>query len=83
MIPSTTAVPESRFIKKLPRDLVASFRSTLAEALGASLLLFVVGASDLTYESQLEASRNVLREIGAEIVPSRLLLNRNRSRERG
>jgi GTP-binding protein HflX len=64
------------FIKKLPHDLVASFRSTLAEALEASLLLFVVDASDPTYESQLEVSRVVLREIGAEVVPSRLLLNK-------
>ncbi len=64
------------FIKKLPHDLVASFRSTLAEALEASLLLFVVDASDPTYELQLEVSRNVLREIGAEVVPSRLLLNK-------
>jgi GTPase len=64
------------FIKKLPHDLVASFRSTLAEALEASLLLFVVDASDPTYESQLEVSRSVLREIGAEAVPSRLLLNK-------
>jgi GTP-binding protein HflX len=64
------------FIKKLPHDLVASFRSTLAEALEASLLLFVVDASDPTYEAQLEVSRNVLREIGAEAVPARLLLNK-------
>ena len=64
------------FINKLPHDLVASFRSTLAEALDASLLLFVVDASDPTYESQLEVSRAVLREIGAEVVPSRLLLNK-------
>ncbi len=64
------------FIKKLPHDLVASFRSTLAEALEASLLLFVVDASDPTRESQLEVSRSVLREIGAEVVPSRLLLNK-------
>ncbi len=64
------------FIKKLPHDLVASFRSTLAEALEASLLLFVVDASDPTYESQLEVSREVLREIGADVVPSRLLLNK-------
>jgi GTP-binding protein HflX len=64
------------FIKKLPHDLVASFRSTLAEALEASLLLFVVDASDPTYESQLEVSRNVLHEIGAEGVPSYLLLNK-------
>lgn len=64
------------FIKKLPHDLVASFRSTLAEALEASLLLFVVDASDPTYESQLEVSRKVLEEIGADAVPSRLLLNK-------
>jgi GTP-binding protein HflX len=64
------------FIKKLPHDLVASFRSTLAEALEASLLLFVVDASDPTHESQLEVSRTVLHEIGADVVPSRVLLNK-------
>jgi GTPase len=64
------------FIKKLPHDLVASFRSTLAEALEASLLLLVADASDPTYETQLDVTRNVLREIGADAVPSRLLLNK-------
>jgi GTP-binding protein HflX len=64
------------FIKKLPHDLVASFRSTLAEALEASLLLFVVDASDPTCQAQLDVTRNVLREIGADVVPSRLLLNK-------
>src|ERR1700738_2737560 len=64
------------FIKRLPHDLVAPFRSTLAEALEASLLLFVVDASDPTYESQLEVSRAVLREIGAEGVPWGLLPNK-------
>jgi GTPase len=64
------------FIKQLPHDLVASFRSTLAEALEASLLLFVVDASDPTYEAQLEVSRSVLREIGADVVPSLLVLNK-------
>ena len=64
------------FIKQLPHDLVASFRSTLDEALEASLLLYVVDASDPTYEAQLEVSRTVLREIGADAVPSRLLLNK-------
>jgi GTP-binding protein HflX len=63
------------FIKQLPHDLVASFKSTLDEALEASLLLFVVDASDPTYQAQLEVSRTVLREIGADVVPSRLLLN--------
>jgi GTP-binding protein HflX len=74
--PSVLVSDTVGFIKKLPHDLVASFRSTLAEALEASLLLFVVDASDPTYESQLEVSRTVLREIGADVVPSRLLLNK-------
>ena len=64
------------FIKQLPHDLVASFRSTLTEALEASLLLYVVDASDPTHEAQLEVSREVLREIGADAVPSRLVLNK-------
>ena len=64
------------FIKKLPHDLVASFRSTLAEALEASLLLYVVDAADPAHEAQLEVTRQVLREIGADAVPSRLILNK-------
>jgi GTP-binding protein HflX len=64
------------FIKKLPHDLVASFRSTLAEALEASLLLYVVDVSDPAHEVQLEVTREVLREIGADAVPSLLLLNK-------
>ncbi len=64
------------FIKKLPHDLVASFRSTLAEALEASLLLYVVDAADPTHEAQLEVTREVLREIGAQGVPSKLIFNK-------
>jgi GTP-binding protein HflX len=54
------------FIKKLPHDLVASFRSTLDEALEASLLLYVVDAADPTCDAQLEVTRGVLKEIGAQ-----------------
>jgi GTPase len=64
------------FIKKLPHDLVASFRSTLDEALNASLLLFVVDASDPSFRSQLEVTRSVLNEVGASEVPSFLVLNK-------
>jgi GTP-binding protein HflX len=64
------------FIKKLPHDLVASFRSTLDEALEASLLLYVVDASDPTHREQLAVTRAVLREIGADSVPSKLLFNK-------
>ncbi len=64
------------FIKKLPHDLVASFRSTLDEALEASLLLQVVDASDPTFRAQLAVTREVLAEIGAQDVPARLVLNK-------
>jgi GTPase len=64
------------FIKKLPHDLVASFRSTLDEALEASLLLYVVDASDPTREAQLQVTRDVLHEIGADAVPAKLLFNK-------
>ena len=55
---------------------MASFRSTLDEALEASLLLYVVDASDPTCEAQLEVTRDVLNDIGADEVPSLLLLNK-------
>ncbi len=64
------------FIKKLPHDLVASFKSTLDEALEASLLLHVVDAADPGFREQLEVTRDVLREIGAEQTPSRLVMNK-------
>jgi len=64
------------FIKKLPHELVASFRSTLDEALEASLLLYVVDAADPTFRDQLAVTREVLGSIGAGAVPSRLLLNK-------
>jgi GTPase len=64
------------FIKKLPHDLVASFKSTLDEALEASLLLHVVDAADPSFREQLDVTRDVLREIGAESVPHRLVMNK-------
>lgn len=64
------------FIKKLPHDLVASFKSTLDEALNASLLLYVVDSSDPTFRSQLTVTKSVLAEVGAESIPSLLVLNK-------
>ncbi len=80
MVPETTPkvlVSDTvGFIKKLPHDLVASFRSTLDEAADATLLLYVADASDKTFRSQLEVTREVTHEIGAREVPSRLILNK-------
>jgi GTP-binding protein HflX len=64
------------FIKKLPHDLVASFKSTLDEALNASLLLFVVDSADPSFRSQLEVTQSVLKEVGATEVPSLMVLNK-------
>jgi GTP-binding protein HflX len=64
------------FIKKLPHDLVASFRSTLDEAADADLLLHVVDASDPAHADQLAVTRAVLADIGADKVDSWLLLNK-------
>ncbi|OYZ17514.1 MAG: GTPase HflX [Bdellovibrio sp. 28-41-41] len=64
------------FIKKLPHDLVASFKSTLDEALNASLLLFVVDSSDPSFRSQLEVTQSVLGEVGANETPRLLILNK-------
>jgi len=65
------------FINKLPHDLVASFRSTLDEAKSASLMLYVVDASDNNFRSQLAVVREVLLEIGAENTPYFLILNKS------
>ena len=64
------------FIKTLPHDLVASFRSTLDEALEASLLLQVVDAADPAFRAQMQVTRAVLDEIGAGDVPWILVLNK-------
>jgi GTP-binding protein HflX len=64
------------FIKNLPHALVASFKSTLDEALEASLLVHVVDASDAGFERQLAVTEEVLDEIGAKDVPRLLAFNK-------
>lgn len=64
------------FIKNLPHGLVASFKSTLDEALDAALLLHVVDASDPDRERQREVTEAVLAEIGADQVPRIRIFNK-------
>ena len=64
------------FIKNLPHGLVASFKSTLEEALDASLLLHVIDASDPGFERQIEATEHVLNEIEAQDVPRLRVFNK-------
>lgn len=79
-------VPETRprilvtdtvgFIKDLPHDLVASFRSTLEEARDAHLLLHVVDAADPAFRNQIEVTRRVLADICEPAQPRLLILNK-------
>jgi len=64
------------FIKNLPHGLVASFKSTLDEALDASLLLHVIDASDPGFERQLQVTVDVLKEINADGVPRLIVFNK-------
>ena len=64
------------FIKNLPHGLVASFKSTLEEALDASLLLHVIDASDPGFERQIAVTDKVLKEIGAKDVPRIRIFNK-------
>src|SRR5579863_412458 len=64
------------FIRNLPHDLVASFRSTLDEALDASLLLQIVDAADPAWRSHIQVTKEVLEGIGAGKLRSLLILNK-------
>jgi GTP-binding protein HflX len=64
------------FIKKLPHDLVASFRSTLDEARDADLLVHVADAADPAFPAQIEVTREVLASLGADASPRLLVLNK-------
>ncbi len=64
------------FIKNLPHGLVASFKSTLDEALNASRLLHVIDAGDPGFEAQLAVTDKVLAEIGADTVPRIRVFNK-------
>ncbi len=62
------------FIRKLPHHLVASFHSTLVEAIEADVLLHVTDASDDDFRRHLEAVDQVLDEILVEPRPPRLMV---------
>ena len=64
------------FVRDLPHDLVAAFRSTLAEAREADLLLHLVDASDPERDARIAAVNAVLEEIGAGDVPQWRVFNK-------
>jgi GTP-binding protein HflX len=64
------------FIRHLPHDLVAAFRSTLAEAREADLLLHVVDAADPERELRVTQVQQVLADIGAADLPQLMVFNK-------
>lgn len=63
------------FIKRLPHELVASFRSTLEVARDADLLLMLVDLGHENWRGHIETTEQVLREIGADSVPRLVVFN--------
>ncbi|MGO1068570.1 ribosome rescue GTPase HflX [Lysobacter sp. CA199] len=64
------------FVRDLPHDLVAAFRSTLSEAREADLLLHVIDAADPLRDERIAQVDAVLAEIGAGDLPQVLVFNK-------
>lgn len=64
------------FIRKLPHQLVESFKSTLEEVALADLLLHVADCSDPKLSEHVDQTRQVLSEIGARQVPYVMVYNK-------
>ncbi|MBO5002522.1 MAG: 50S ribosome-binding GTPase, partial [Prevotella sp.] len=64
------------FIRKLPTDLVDSFKSTLDEVREADLLLHVVDISHPDFEEQIEVVENTLKDLGCADKPSVIIFNK-------
>ena len=64
------------FIRKLPHNLVESFKSTLDEVREADLLLHIVDISHATFEEQVEIATQTLAEIGCADKPSIMVFNK-------
>ncbi|PJK10343.1 GTPase HflX [Lysobacteraceae bacterium NML120232] len=64
------------FVRDLPHELVAAFRSTLSEAREADLLLHVIDIADPLREERIRQVDAVLEEIGAGGLPQMLVYNK-------
>lgn len=64
------------FLRNLPNHLLASFRSTLEEALDAQLLAIVIDGSDPEWNAHLETTTAVLEEVGAGDLPVLHVVNK-------
>lgn len=64
------------FIRELPHQLVEAFRATLDETVHADLLLHVVDSASPVREEQIDEVNKVLAEIGAQHIPTILIMNK-------
>ncbi len=64
------------FVRRLPHELVEAFRSTLEEVKDADVLVHLVDGADRDPDRQVEAVRQVLREIGAGDIEELLVVNK-------
>ena len=64
------------FIRKLPTDLVESFKSTLDEVREADLLVHVVDISHPDFEEQIQVVNQTLAELGCADKPSMIIFNK-------
>lgn len=64
------------FIRKLPTDLVDSFKSTLDEVREADLLLHVVDISHPDFEEQINVVNHTLKDLGCADKPSMIIFNK-------
>ena len=64
------------FIRKLPHDLIASFKSTLFEVVESDLVLIVLDASSKQINEHMNTINNVLYELGANDIKTLIVLNK-------
>ncbi|WP_304248949.1 GTPase HflX [Limosilactobacillus gastricus] len=64
------------FVSKLPTQLVEAFKSTLAEAANADLLIQVIDYSDPHYEEMIKTTESTLHQIGIEEIPMVYVFNK-------
>jgi GTP-binding protein HflX len=64
------------FIQDLPTALIAAFRSTLEEVKEADLILHIIDSHDEQYQQQCEVVESLLRDLGAEQIPTVRVYNK-------
>ena len=64
------------FIRKLPTDLIESFKSTLDEVRESDLLVHIIDISHPTFEEQIKVVNNTLKDLGVSDKPIILVFNK-------